>query len=270
MANPDTTVLGIDRDQEALEAARSRLEEFGSRIHLVRGGFAAMRDYADDIGWEHVDGVLLDIGVSSMQLDTPSRGFSYRFDAPLDMRMDQRDPLTASMLLNTATLGELTEILRDFGEEPKARRIAKAIVAFREQRPIERTGQLVEIIESAVGRKGTRRTIEARCFQAIRIAINDELDELEEALAEAVELLKPGGRIAVISFHSLEDRIVKQFFVQEAKECVCPPDFPVCRCDKVATLKIITRKPITASEEERSRNKRASSAKLRVAEKLTV
>lgn len=261
-------VMGIDRDQEALEAARSRLQDYEARCHLVRGTFSNMAAYADDLNWKTVDGILLDVGVSSMQLDRPERGFSYRFDGPLDMRMDRRHKVTASRLLNESTLGELEQIFRKFGEEPASRRIAKAIVKQREDRPFSRTIELSELLQRVVPPRGKRRNTEGRCFQALRIAVNDELGELNRALETAVKLLAPGGRLAVISFHSLEDRPVKQFFVAEAKDCVCPPDFPVCRCDTTPRLKVITRKPICASAEECAANKRASSAKLRVAERL--
>lgn len=268
-AYQDTEVLGIDRDEEALEVARKNLAEYGSRTYLVRGGFDEMTDFAADIGWNEVDGVLLDIGVSSMQIDTPLRGFSYRFDGPLDMRMDKRSPITASVVLNESTLSELTRIFRVYGEEKRARKLAEAIVARRERRPWIKTGELAELIRdvTTVGRKPRRNAV-GRCFQALRIEVNDELGQLERALDEAIELLAIGGRIAVISFHSLEDRIVKRKFVDEATECICPPGMPVCRCDKVARLKILTRKPIVPNADEIKRNKRASSAKLRVAEKV--
>ena len=227
----DCDVMGIDRDQEALEAARSRLQRYRNRCHLVRGVFSEMAAYASELGWQAVDGILLDVGVSSIQLDRPSRGFSYRHDGPLDMRMDRRHRVTASMLLNESEQRELEQIFKLYGEEPASRQIAKAIVKQREDRPFSRTAELSELIQRVVPPRGKRRNTEARCFQALRIAVNDELGELEQALESSIELLNPGGRIAVISFHSLEDRMVKQFFVEEAKTCVCPPDFPVCRCD---------------------------------------
>jgi 16S rRNA (cytosine1402-N4)-methyltransferase len=267
-AYDDLEVLGIDRDKEALDEARSRLKSYGERIHLVRGAFSEMADFVQSLGWTKVDGILLDLGVSSMQFDRPHRGFSYRFDGPLDMRMDSRHRVTASMVLNNETEGELSRIFRVYGEEPSSRRIARAIVARREQRPLARTSELSEIIQKAAPSRNGRRTAEARCFQALRIAVNDELAELEKTLETAMSLLAIGGRMVVISFHSLEDRLVKRYFVEEAKECICPHEFPVCRCDKESRLKIVTRKPIKAPAEECERNSRSSSARLRVAERI--
>ncbi len=265
----DTQLLGIDRDQEALEAARERLAGFAGRVHLERGSFSGMEQYANRLNWEAVDGILLDLGVSSMQLDRAERGFSYRADGPLDMRMDRRHRLTASRVLNESTEGELHRIFREYGEEPRARQLSRAIVARREKAPWERTGEFAELIQRVAGdRRTKRRKAEARCFQAIRIAVNNELGELEETLDTALELLRPGGRLVIISFHSLEDRLVKQRFVHEAAECICPPGMPVCRCGKVARLRVLTRKPVTASAEEAAVNRRATSAKLRAAERL--
>ncbi len=261
-------ILGIDRDDTALREAAQRLLPYGDRVHLYRGPFSAMADFAAEEGWETVDGILLDLGVSSPQIDTPTRGFSYRFDGPLDMRMDRRLTETAATLLNTESEEELADIFYYYGEERQARRVARAVVRRREERPWARTAEFAELVEQVVGRPKHGPPPATRCFQALRIAVNDELGELDRALVTAVSLLAPGGRLAVISFHSLEDRIVKQFFRHEASPCVCPPDIPVCVCGKVPTLKPITRKPLVATAEERATNSRAASAKLRVAEKL--
>jgi 16S rRNA (cytosine1402-N4)-methyltransferase len=222
-----------------------------------------------EVHWEHVDVVLLDIGVSSPQIDLPSRGFSFRHDGPLDMRMDRRDRLTAATILNTWDEMELTRVLSEFGEEPMARPLARAIVARRQERPWERTSELAELAERVVGRRSSRSLPPAtRCFQALRLAVNDELGELARGLEAAVEVLAPAGRLAVIAFHSLEDRMVKQFLRYEALECVCPPDCPVCVCDKTARLRSLTRKPVVASAAEIARNPRAAPARLRAAERL--
>ncbi|MCH2174357.1 MAG: 16S rRNA (cytosine(1402)-N(4))-methyltransferase RsmH [Lentisphaeria bacterium] len=267
--NPEIEVLGIDRDHEALAIAKENLSDFSDRVHLKRGNFADMDQLSHEINWSRVDGILLDLGVSSMQFDRDYRGFSYRFDGPLDMRMDKRQPVTAASLVNTEEPKELTRIFRKYGEEPKARRITEAIVAARSQKAIVTTSELADIIQEVCSRPGqTRRQSEARIFQALRIAVNSELTQLESILEKAVDLLNPGGRLAIISFHSLEDRMVKQHFLEEAKDCICPPDLPVCSCSKVARLKIVTRKPITASLEEKSVNSRSTSAKLRAAERL--
>ncbi len=264
----DIQVLGIDRDQEALEAARERLEAYRSQVHLVRGGFSRLTDYAEDIGWETVDGVIWDFGLSSIQIDRANRGFSYAADGPLDMRMDRRQRLTASLLLNTAAVEELTRIFREFGEEPRARQLARAIVKRRVDSPWERTAELADLIQRVAGdRRTRRRQAEARCFQALRIAVNDELQEIEASLEAAIGLLRPGGRLAAISFHSLEDRIVKQKLVYEVKTCICPPGLPACRCGKTARLKILTKRPLTPTAAEVAANRRASSAKLRAAER---
>jgi 16S rRNA (cytosine1402-N4)-methyltransferase len=265
---PDSQILGIDRDDTALREAAQRLAPYGDRVQLFRGPFSALAEFAEEAGWETVDGILLDVGVSSPQIDTPARGFSHRFDGPLDMRMDRRLKETAATLLNTESEEELADIFFYYGEERHARRVARAVVKRREERPWARTAEFAELVEQVVGRPRHGPPPATRCFQALRIAVNDELGELDRALAAAVPLLATGGRLAVISFHSLEDRIVKQFYRHEASTCVCPPDIPVCICDKVATLRIVTRKPITASAAERESNRRAGSAKLRVAEKL--
>jgi len=250
--------------------ASSALEEqgFGNRAKLYRGSYSAMSAFAAQVGWSAVDGILLDIGVSSPQIDDPARGFSYRQDGPLDMRMDTRSPISAASLLNTESEQELKRIFRKYGEERKAGAVARAVVRRRESKPWERTGEFAELLDAVAWRRRGGPPAPACCFQALRIAVNDELGELERGLRAAVSLLRPGGRVVAISFHSLEDRIIKHFFRDEAITCVCPPDCPMCICDKVATLKVITRRPVRAGEEELSRNRRASSAKMRVAERL--
>lgn len=266
---PEAELLGLDRDGEALTAAAEALREFGGRVHLMRTPFSAMAAAAHGLGWSTVDAVLLDVGVSSPQIDTPARGFSFRHDGPLDMRMDRQERTTASTIVNTWDEADLVRIFREYGEEPKARQVARAIVARREQRPWSRTGELAELLAEVVGHRGQRGLPPAtRCFQALRIAVNDELGELERGLAAAVTLLAAGGRLATIAFHSLEDRIAKQFIRHEALSCVCPPECPLCVCDKVARLVPITHKPITATPEEVARNPRAACARLRVAERL--
>jgi 16S rRNA (cytosine1402-N4)-methyltransferase len=265
---PGSQILGIDRDDTALREAAARLEPYGDRVQLFRGPFSALADFAEEVGWDEVDGILLDVGVSSPQIDTPARGFSHRFDGPLDMRMDRRLKETAATILNNDSEEELADIFYYYGEERHARKVARAVIRRREEKPWSRTGEFADLVEQVVGRPKHGPPPATRCFQALRIAVNDELGELDRALVAAVPLLAIGGRLAVISFHSLEDRIVKQFFRHEASDCVCPPDIPVCICDKVPTLRIVNRKPIVASAEEQAENRRAASAKLRIAEKL--
>ena len=264
---PQMELLGIDRDSAALKKAGETLAFAGDRVTLRRGDYSSLADAAAEHGWQQVDGILLDIGVSSPQLDHPERGFSWRANGPLDMRMDQRGALTASRILNFADADELTRIFREYGEEPKARKLALAIVEEREKKPFATTGDLVEICDRVIGRKPGKLPAPTLAFQGLRIAVNDELGELERALPAAVRLLNKGGRLAVISFHSLEDRIVKEFFRVEAADCICPPGMPVCVCGKVQTLEIITRKGVTAGKEELTENRRAACARLRVAEK---
>lgn len=266
---PGTQVLGIDRDGDALEEARERLSPFADRATLVRGSYSNMVLHAERMGWDRVDGVLLDVGISSMQLDTAHRGFSHRLDGPLDMRMDRRGPVTAATIVNTWTEDQLTDVFRRYGEERRARQVARAIVAQREEQPFSRTAELAELLKRVVGqRRGPTLPPATRSFQALRIAVNRELSELEEGLAGALKLLCPGGRLVVISFHSLEDRIVKHFFRHEAATCVCPPGLPVCVCGKSATVRIMTRRPLRPSADEVNTNRRAGSAKLRAAERL--
>jgi 16S rRNA (cytosine1402-N4)-methyltransferase len=268
-ANPQAEILGLDRDGDALERAGEKLEFAGGRVRLKRGNFSELAEFAAEIGWNEVDAVLLDVGVSSPQIDDAGRGFSLRLDGPLDMRMDKRSQLTASRLLNRETETELARIFYEYGEERRSRRLAAAIVARRREKAFERTLEFAEFCESVLGKsRPGKLPVPTKCFQALRIAVNDELGELKRALEKAVPLLKKGGRLAAISFHSLEDRIVKEFFREQAASCVCPPELPVCVCKHQAQLKILTRKPLTARADEIKFNRRAASAKLRIAEKL--
>ncbi|HHH82881.1 MAG TPA: 16S rRNA (cytosine(1402)-N(4))-methyltransferase RsmH [Chloroflexi bacterium] len=264
---PNGCLLGLDRDPQALETAARRLSRFGERVMLRQGSYADMAAQAAALGWPEVDGILLDLGLSSLQLGDPARGFSFRQDGPLDMRFDPSQGLTAHDLVNEWDQSALAGVIFRYGEEPKARAIARAIVAAR---PIRTTLELAEVIEAAVGGRRGKIHPATRTFQALRIAVNQELEQLERGLSAAVGLLKPGGRLVVISFHSLEDRMVKTFFRRESQDCICPPDLPACRCAHVATLRLVTRKPIRPSDEEVRANPRARSARLRVAERLVV
>ena len=263
-------LIGIDRDLVALEASGKRLEPYKDRVTLVHSNFCEMKQVMEDLGIPGVDGILLDLGVSSPQLDDGERGFSYMADAPLDMRMNNQDALTAYEVVNTWPQDELKRILFDYGEERYAPRIASAICRRREEKPIETTLELVDVIRSAMPPQALREKQHPakRSFQAIRIAVNDELGSVEKALRDAIPLLNPGGRLAIITFHSLEDRIVKNAMAEAAKGCTCPPNFPVCVCGKKPIVKLISRKPIVATEEELEVNPRSRSAKLRVCEKL--
>ncbi len=262
---PHGRLLGLDVDPQALALAQARLAPFGERVVLRRASYRTLAAQLRDLGWPAVDGILLDLGVSSMQLDTPERGFSFRADGPLDMRFDPRQPLTAADLVNQLPEAELAEILWRYGEERRARQVARAIVA---QRPITSTRQLAEIVArvTSSGRPGMHPA--TRTFQALRIAVNQELAQLEEVLPQAVAALKPGGRLVVLAFHSLEDRLVKRFMRRESRDCICPPEQPVCTCGHRATLRIIPPFPRKPSPEEVQRNPRARSARLRVAEKV--
>ena len=262
-------LIGIDRDMTAIEAAKERLAAFGDRVTLVHGDFRDLGDILRDLGADKLDGMLFDLGVSSPQLDEPGRGFSYMHDAPLDMRMDAAAALDAKQVVNQWSYEELRRILYEYGEERYAPQIARAIVRRREERPVETTGELVEIIRSAMPAQALREKQHPakRSFQAIRIAVNGELEALPPMLEAAAEALAPGGRLAVITFHSLEDRIVKQTLRTLATGCTCPPEFPVCVCGKKPKLKLVTRKPVTAAPAELKENPRARSAKLRVAER---
>ena len=262
-------LIGIDRDPIALEAAGKRLEPFKDQVTLVHSNFCQMAKVLDDLGIAGVDGILLDLGVSSPQLDDGARGFSYMADAPLDMRMDSGDALTADTVVNTWSYEELKRILYDYGEERYAPAIAAAIVRRRETALIRTTLELVDVIRSAMPPAALREKQHPakRTFQAIRIAVNDELGSVSRAMETAIPRLNPGGRLAVITFHSLEDRIVKSAMANAAKGCVCPPEFPVCVCGRTPQVTVLTRKPIVSGEEELARNPRARSAKLRVCEK---
>ena len=267
---PDGVLIGLDRDPLAIRRAERELAEFGGRARLIYENFVNLPRVLEGLGISQVDGLLYDLGVSSLQLDDPGRGFSYMADGPLDMRMDPAGPVTAADLVNGLEEKELAEIIFRYGEERWARRIASFIAAERKRRPIESTGRLVEIIKMAVP-AGARRTgphPAKRTFQALRIAVNGELEELAGALKEAVVFLKPEGRICVLSFHSLEDRIVKETFRELAGTCRCPPGAPVCGCRKEGVLRVLTRRPVLPSPGEVERNPRARSARLRVAERL--
>lgn len=263
-------LIGIDRDETALAAAGERLAPFMDRVTLVHSNFCEMDSVIRSLGYGGVDGVLLDLGVSSPQLDESSRGFSYMADAPLDMRMDRGDTLTAYQVVNEWSYEELKRILFDYGEERYAPLIAGAICRRREQKPIATTLELVDIIRGSVPPAALREKQHPakRSFQAIRIAVNDELGAVSKAMEAAIPMLNPGGRLAVITFHSLEDRIVKSSMAEAARGCTCPPSFPVCVCGKKPKVKLLSRKPILPGAEELEENPRARSAKLRVCEKL--
>ena len=272
---PNGFLIGIDRDPEAIAAARAELAPFGERVRLICDNFKNIVEIVNSVGRDDILGVLFDLGVSSHQLDEPERGFSYMIDAPLDMRMGvagagSQGSRTAADLVNELPVEDLARIIREYGEERWASRIARFIGEERAHHPIRTTGELVDIIKKAIP-AGARRSgphPAKRTFQALRIAVNDELSAFEQALVGAIDLLEPGGRICVISFHSLEDRITKRTFQHYAKACTCPPGLPVCSCGGKATLKVITRKPITPSGREISENPRSRSAKLRAAEKF--
>ena len=263
-------LIGIDRDPVALKAAGKRLEPYKDRVTLVHSNFCEMTSALKELGISGVDGILLDLGVSSPQLDEVERGFSYMADAPLDMRMNGEDSLTAHTVVNTWSYEELKKILYEYGEERYAPQIASAICRRREAAPIETTLELVDVIRGAMPPAALREKQHPakRSFQAIRIAVNDELGSVSKAMEAAIPLLNPGGRLAVITFHSLEDRIVKNAMASAAKGCTCPPGFPVCVCGKKPLVKLISRKPIVSGEEELERNPRARSAKLRICEKI--
>lgn len=263
-------LICVDRDQAALDAAQERLGEWMDRVTLVHSNFDRVSEILDELGISGVDGMLFDLGVSSPQLDDGSRGFSYMADAPLDMRMDRSEGLTAADVVNTWSQEELRRILFQYGEERYAPLIAAAIVRHREERPIETTLELVDIIKEAMPARALKEKQHPakRSFQAIRIAVNDELSSVDRMIQGAVPRLNKGGRLAVITFHSLEDRIVKTGFGAFAKGCICPPDFPVCVCGRTPDIKLVNKKPILPSQQEIEENPRARSAKLRVVEKL--
>ncbi len=263
-------LVGIDRDDRALAFSRERLARFGGKARLVKGSFGDLGQILDSLGIQKVNGMLFDLGVSSPQLDDKERGFSYMQDAPLDMRMDESAPLSARDVLNTYSEAELRSIFWRYGEERYAGRIAAAVVAARERGPVETTGQFVDIIRSTMPAAALREKQHPakRCFQAVRIEVNDELGQLERMLDQAPDRLVRGGRLLVISFHSLEDRLVKEAIRKRENGCTCPPDFPVCTCGFVKTLRSVTRKPVVPDGEELAGNPRARSARLRIAEKV--
>lgn len=262
-------LIGIDQDEAAIAVAGKRLEPYQNQVTIIRSNYCDMVPRLAEIGVTGVDGILLDLGVSSYQLDNEERGFTYRVDAPLDMRMDQRQSQTASDIVNGYEEKELYRIIRDYGEDKFAKNIAKHIVAAREKKPIATTGELTEIIRGAIPMKiqATGGHPAKRTFQAIRIELNKELDVLRDSLDGMIDLLNDGGRICIITFHSLEDRIVKTIFRKNENPCTCPPDFPVCVCGKKSKGQVITRKPILPSEEEMEENPRSKSAKLRIFER---
>jgi len=263
-SSPGGKLLGLDVDPLALKLAKQNLSEFGDRAMLIRASYTSVSDQVARLGWDQVDGMLLDLGASSMQFDDRNRGFSFQSEAKLDMRFDPSNPLSAYNLVNDLPEGELADLIFNLGEEPAARRIARAIVAAR---PVTTTTQLAQVISAAVHTRGHIHPA-TRTFQALRVTVNDELESIKQVLPTAIKVLKTGGRLAVISFHSLEDRLVKVYFRLEERECICPPRQPICTCDHKASLREINRKPITPSIEEVTSNPRSRSAKLRVVEKI--
>lgn len=261
--------VGIDQDEDAIRAASERLKGYKDNVTIVRSNYENIRTVLQDLGIEKVDGICLDLGVSSYQLDTAERGFTYREDAPLDMRMDQRNQETAADIVNHYSEFDLYRIIRDYGEDKFAKNIAKHIVRARKEEPIETTGQLIEVIKAAIPMKvrAAGGHPAKKTFQAIRIELNKELEVLNHSIDTMIELLNPGGRLCIITFHSLEDRIVKTRFRNNENPCQCPPDFPVCMCGKVSKGTVVTRKPIIPTEDEIEENKRAKSSKLRVFER---
>ncbi|MCI9104131.1 MAG: 16S rRNA (cytosine(1402)-N(4))-methyltransferase RsmH [Lachnospiraceae bacterium] len=266
----DGRLIGIDQDEAAISAASERLSEYKGQVTIVRSNYSRMPQVLDELGIGKVDGIYLDLGVSSYQLDTPERGFTYREDVPLDMRMDQRKPMTAADIVNAYSEEKLYRVIRDYGEDKFAKNIAKHIVRKRQEKPIETTGELVEAIKAAIPARvrATGGHPAKQTFQAIRIELNGELEVLESSIDRMIERLNPKGRLAVITFHSLEDRIVKHKFRENEQPCICPPDFPVCVCGRVSKGRVITRKPIIPTEEEEKENNRAKSSKLRVFERV--
>ena len=262
------SIVGIDQDAAAIEAASARLKDFGEKVTIVRSNYCDMKSKLHELGIDKVDGIVLDLGVSSYQLDTAERGFSYREDAPLDMRMDTRQKMTARDIVNDYTEADLYRVIRDYGEDKFAKNIAKHIVQARAVKPVETTAELSEIIRASIPMEFQKKSGHPakRTFQAIRIELNRELDVLRDSLDDLIDLLNPGGRLCIITFHSLEDRIVKSAFRKNENPCTCPPDFPVCVCGKKSKGSIITKKPILPSEEELEYNSRSKSAKLRIFE----
>lgn len=264
-SRPDGRLLGLDLDPEALRLARERLEPYQERVILQQGSYPDIKQHLNNLNQTKVDGFLLDLGLSSMQLDSPDRGFSFRFEGPLDMRFDPGQLVTAGDLVNKLPEKDLADLIYRYGEEKLSRKIARVIAA---NRPIESTTELAELIGKAIGRTGSRIHPATRTFQALRIAVNEELENLQTALNAGLEILNPGGRMVVIAFHSLEDRIVKNFFRRESRDCVCPPGLPICACDHQAQIREISRRPIRPDEQEMEENPRSRSARLRAAEKL--
>jgi 16S rRNA (cytosine1402-N4)-methyltransferase len=262
---PEGHLLGMDVDPHALELARRRLAEFGERAALVQASYTSVLEQMRSQNWDAADGIVIDLGVSSMQLDTPDRGFSFQSEGPLDMRFDPEQPLSAEDIINSWSERDLADLIWRYGEEQLSRRIAREITR---SRPLRNTRQLAELIARAYGGRKSHTHPATRTFQALRIAVNQELQALETFLPRALEALSPGGRLAVISFHSLEDRIVKQFFRRESRDCICPPELPVCTCGHKAIIGEVNRKPIEPGDEETASNPRARSARLRVAEKI--
>lgn len=267
---PDGLLIGIDRDDDALLESEKRLQPFGQRKILIKGNFADIGEILTNLNIRKVDGILLDLGVSSHQLDTADRGFSFSLDAPLDMRMDQSSRYSAYDLVNLSPEKELRQVIRDYGEEPMAGRIARAILAKRASVPIRTTIELADVVCRAVRRQGVRKKVHpaTRTFQAIRIAVNQELSNLPAAIDAGIDQLGQGGRFSIISFHSLEDRIVKETFRSWEGRCQCPPGLPVCQCQREAKLRVLTRKPLRPEADESEKNPRARSARLRTAEKI--
>ena len=265
-------LIGIDQDEAAIEAARARLGEFKDKVTIIRSNYSNMKAELTKLHITAVDGILLDLGVSSYQLDNAERGFTYREDAPLDMRMDQRQEMTARDIVNGYSESDLYRIIRDYGEDKFAKNIAKHILSARSEKPLETTGELIQVIKAAIPMKvrAVGGHPAKRTFQAIRIELNRELDVLKDSLGDMIDLLDDGGRIAVITFHSLEDRIVKNIFKENEDPCICPKEFPVCVCGRKSKGKVITRKPIVPSEEELLENKRSKSSKLRVFERKII
>jgi 16S rRNA (cytosine1402-N4)-methyltransferase len=264
-SNPDGQLLGLDLDPQALALASRRLSIYGSRATLVQASFTTLSEQTQKLAWKSVDGIVIDLGVSSMQLDTPERGFSFQADGPLDMRFGPQQSVSAAELVNNLPEADLAQVIWQYGEDRLSRRIARAIV---QARPLHTTRELAEVVARSYGGQKDRIHPATRTFQALRIAVNEELQAIETVLPQAVGALSSGGRLAVISFHSLEDRLVKQFFRRESRDCVCPPEQPVCTCGHQASIREIVRHPITAEADEIAANPRSRSAKLRVAEKL--